>query len=173
MTYKHVLTDTQFTADQWLKYIVHCIMAGQNNRLKVLLGEIHKSVDEITKKRGQGFFADGVYYPGELKAPKGSRTMLPMQLQGDFNDFYKEKLDTNLQEGLISGVMHKLLYPCNSLQEVRDTIPDCVANVCDKLKVPRVMLRPAFTLGSDERSMRQYEKILPKIEFYCALQLIY
>jgi hypothetical protein len=77
-----------------------------------------------------------------------------------------------LEKQLITQIVYKLIGPCKTSQDIRDALPECLVGMFDNDLKERSRTRdPAWTLT--ERDMRQYRKILPKIETYATMKFLY
>lgn len=73
----------------------------------------------------------------------------------------------------IKQILFRLLYPCKSLQDARDALPDLLVNQWEDIKnLPRLHSE-AWTLLEDPRGMRQYKKSLDKMHFYAVHHLFF
>lgn len=78
------------------------------------------------------------------------------------------------EKQLITQIVFKLITPCSSVQDMRDALPECLVCFVDKWKTHLKRTRePAWTIAHNERDMRQYLQILPKIETYSAMRFLY
>jgi hypothetical protein len=66
-----------------------------------------------------------------------------------------------------------LFDPCESLQDMRDTLPECLVGCVPRLQQISREKEPAFTIKDNPRAMRQYLKVLPLMESYAAARLIF
>lgn len=74
----------------------------------------------------------------------------------------------------ISQILWKLTFQANNLQEIRDAFPDCISQLIPLFAaMPRFRAEPTYLIESDWRGVREYLKILPRIEFYAMTRLIY
>lgn len=124
----------------------------------------------------QAFIYDGaVYKPADLKLPNQAlkRRGLHPSLTDEMAAY---KLDAKVLDddrSFISQALKRLLDPCQSFQDVRDALPNCLADALSCTQGLRRQADEAFTIRDDERAMRQYRKILPRIELYAATRMIY
>jgi len=82
----------------------------------------------------------------------------------------KKKMDEDKKA--ISQILGLLLIHCFTLQDIRDALPECIVRIIVRRDIPRT--RPeAWCIQDNERAMRSYQQILPRIEFYMASQLLY
>lgn len=83
---------------------------------------------------------------------------------------YRKTVDDDRQ--IISQILGKLLSACDTTEQVRNEIPECVASLNPSWStIPRTQ-DPAQSIQDNPRDVRQYEKVLFKIEAYCAMRLL-
>lgn len=123
-----------------------------------------------------GFIYNGVVYkPLELKASNTAikRRGLHPDLADNMESYIKDLSLITRDKSFISQSLMQLIESCSNMQDVRDALPDCFADTHTGL-VGISRARPeAWTIASNPRAMRQYEKIRPKIEMYAAGRLLY
>lgn len=121
----------------------------------------------------EGFLFRGSYYTNldpKLQS-KGQRTTLHIRLVPEFMGTIKRRADFDYDRQQIRQVLVLLVQGAKSEQDVRDTLPECLADLLPFPPLART--RPeAFTIVGDERAMRQYLKVRDKIMYYSALRLI-
>lgn len=99
---------------------------------------------------------------------------LAFELLTEANEFLNDVKKVELDKEQIKQVLFKLLYPTTTLQEIRDALPDCLVPLApDISKLSRQTDDPTWFIRNDERALKQYRKILPKIEMYAMSRLIY
>lgn len=134
-------------------------------------------------KRLQGAQIDGFLHAGQFFLPKGvsltlagpgqAKTALHKDLIGEMLHHLKDRSTVQEEREFISQTLYKLLNPCRTQQDIRDALPECLVNCIPELaRLPR-QREAAFTIKDDPRALRQYEKILPKMEIYSAARLLY
>ncbi|MFA7188480.1 MAG: hypothetical protein WC117_00160 [Sphaerochaetaceae bacterium] len=142
------------------------------------LAQIVKTLDthnrELSKLTTRGFMFKGKNY-----IPEGSQIVamplpsLTFQLWNQGDAYLKDMDSVLLDKATIEQMLTRLLFHCGTTQEIRDTLPECLIPLVPALaSVPRVYAQ-GFWAPKDEMFKRQYEKILPKIEFYSATRLLY
>jgi hypothetical protein len=123
-----------------------------------------------------GFIYNGIVYkPLELKASNTAikRRGLHQDLAPNMDAYLKDLDLLTKDKAFISQSLMKLIDPCKNMQDVRDALPNCLGDThSELLGIPRER-EPGWTIQDDPRAIRQYEKILPKIEMYSAGRLIY
>lgn len=75
----------------------------------------------------------------------------------------------------VNQMVFRLVQGCTTRQDVRDALPEClVAQDKEMGLLEFERTRPAaYTLDNDKRAMKQYEKILPIIEYYSGTHLLF
>ena len=82
----------------------------------------------------------------------------------------------NLEDDLqaVGQALLAVVRPCETLQDLRDALPDCLswAMASELHDLPRTR-EEAWTLTEGTRQHRQYVKMKPRIEAFCAARLLY
>jgi hypothetical protein len=94
---------------------------------------------------------------------------LPESCWEDMEKFLLDKEQLDWDSKAFWQIMFSLISPCTSLQDVRDALPDFVAELVPELSVLPRTQPEAFTL-SEPRVVRQYQKLREKMEFYATVQ---
>lgn len=161
---------------EWVDLLSNALFVAENRRIGGIITELTKQNNVQKKVDAIGFRHVGETFaiPGMKRASKTPLPTLSFVLTNQGNDLLKERRALELDKSLISQVLFKQLYQCNDLQEVRDSLPDClIALIPELAKIPRKITDPLWINRNDERAMAQYRKILPKIEMYSVGQLLY
>ena len=77
------------------------------------------------------------------------------------------------EKQFITQILFKLVQTCNSVQEMRDALPECLVIFEPYMAKLTRTRKPAWTIEHVERDMKQYLKLMPKIESYCAMRYLY
>ena len=160
----------------WVNLLTKALFLAETRRIGVIVTELTQQNNAEKKTNSVGFRHIGETFviPRLKRTSKTPLPTLSFTLTNEGNDLLKERRALDLDKSLISQVLYKQLYQCNNLQEVRDSLPDClVALIPELAKIPRQMTDPLWINRNDERAMAQYRKILPKIEMYSVGQLLY
>lgn len=161
-------------ASTYINVIFEEMFAPQERRLQLRIDDLHRQNQEITRTRLDGFMYMGRFYkPIDVPNGPGTRQTLHLDLWDDMNAHLKDRQNVEHDKQLIRACLFWLLEPCRDLQEIRDTLPDCVAQLCyPEIQALERMRNPGFTLVND-RQRRGYEKQLPKMEAYSAARYIH
>jgi hypothetical protein len=120
-------------------------------------------------------YSGKVYKHSEDTTPDNEckRRGLHSSLIGEMASYDMDKSVLGRDGSFISQALFTVLDDCRDVQEVRDALPNCLS---DKLQSIQGLSRTrpeAFTILDNPRALRQYQKILPRIELDAATSLIY
>lgn len=144
-------------------------------RLGKEVERLDKLNQEIRGHRTQGFMLAGQYYfpPDCAYRPQAGQPSLDFSLSFHGQVFLKDKAHVEDDKQLIKQIIHLLIKDCDSIEDVRDALPESLIELSSVLgMIPRTR-ETAYTISHDPRMMRQYEQLLEKIDFYVATRMIY
>lgn len=150
------------------------------------LRRLDKVLDSIITRNGETFAvynSTGFLYLGEFysssrssqQPPSGHRLVLANHLLDDMREYLEQAGKLLLEVHMVNQMVFRLVQGCKTYQDVRDALPECLIAM-DKqghLKSLQRTRKAAFTLDNDAMALRQYEKILPIIEYYAGTHLIF
>ena len=154
--------------------IIEKLFSAERRRLQKFIDDLLKENQETTGQK-----TDAFRYNGQLYVPSGSAqglkssTTLDIKLWPKMDMYLKdtETIKNDAQE--IRQILFKLLFNAETDQQIRDALPDCIIDTAEGFSsIPR-MDNPEHIIMNDNRAIRQYRKVLPKIEFYATARLIY
>lgn len=125
-----------------------------------------------------GFLYQGEFYQRSNAARPptyGERLTLNPELWPAMDKYLKASSRLIMEVHLVNQAVYRLVRGCMSYQDVRDALPECLVaqDQTGKYKeLPRTR-EAAWTLAGDPMAIKQYEKILPSIEYYAASHLIF
>jgi hypothetical protein len=155
-----------------IQHMMQKLFVAEDRRITKALDVLIKQNQEATGMLSDGFMYQGKFYRhSNAAAGGGARTTLDLSLWPQMERLLQEKEEIELDRRQIEQVLFRLIEPCANLQHVRDAVPDCIIDITPaEVRELGRMGRPNWqTL----RDLRQYNKILPRIEFYSATRLIY
>ena len=127
--------------------------------------------DALVGKLTEGFNYLGVNYGRNGRLGFMNSVTLDARLASRMQVLIQFRKQMECEKQLITQMVFKLITPCRTTQEMRDALPECLATMLSE-KLPRTR-DPAWVLVENERDMRQYRKILPKIETYSTMKYLY
>lgn len=164
----------------WMNAVIHQLFAAEDRRLDRITSDLNRKNCEALGKIAHGFRHQGMrFIPLDLKQtvrqnPKQPLPPLASSLVPQADELIRDIKQTADDRTQIRQLFVRLLDPCISTQDIRDALPDCVAPLMPDLdKLPRTNPDPTWTIRHDERALRQYDKLIPKIEMYAVTRMIY
>lgn len=154
---------------------VAVLFKAEERRLDKAVEVLDTRNREIGGHKPQGFLLQGKLYrqkSATLIATAGIKP-LAYELTEDGNKFLKDRNEIDKDKQLIKQILYKLVEPCQNIQEIRDTLPECLVGLIPELSKIERRFAKGFFAPKDERFRRQYEAILPKIEMYSVTCLLY
>lgn len=162
---------------QFVEQIVAKLFESQDRRIDRLVTELDKKNREIKNYQVEGFLLQGqAFVPKNARyahARGTSRNSLSFTLQEEGNELLVEKRTLDHDRKIIEQFLYKTLYHCQNAQEVRDTIPQCLIQFSPQLQKMEQRSSIGFYAPKDPRYLREAEKIIPRIEYYSVLHLMY
>ena len=173
---------------QWLDIILEKLFAPEERRIEKMVANLNAQNGKLKNKQLLGFMHLGeLYVPEDCKqlfrVQHGRRNngsmnepvpTLDLRLSAEASQFTSDVNKVKADKDRIKQVLYKLIHQANSKQELRDALPECVVELIPELKaMDRFIQDPAFMIRSDWRAVKEYQKTLPKIEFYAMTALIY
>jgi hypothetical protein len=160
--------------NKYIDAIKNALFVAEDRRYEKQITDLHRSNQECMGQSLDGFMYEGTFYkPATSPFGKGIRRTLHLSLWDNMMAVLKDRKIVETDKQLIGQMLFKLLDPCFSHQDIRDAIPECIIDVCGQEITSLSRCRnPGFFLNHP-RDFRQYDEILPKIEFYSAARLIY
>lgn len=167
---------------EWIDAITARLFAAEHRRINSMIEELNRKNSEFKKKVLYGFIHMGERYIPEscraqFAANRRQQIALPtlaFELLPEASAFVSDINKIKLDKDQIKQVLFKLMYQANTLQELRDTVPEVIVPLVPELAgISREMRDPTYLIKSDWRAVRDYEKVIPKIELYAMAALIY
>lgn len=142
---------------------------------------IEQSIERLDRENRdiRGSAEWGFMWQGQRFVPKSSPyrvikvPALAFELRHSGNFLLKDIKQVDEDRQMISQVMHLLIIDCVTEQDYRDALPDSLVELSPKLQALSRTREAGYTISSNERSMRQFHKMLEKIDFYAATRLMY
>lgn len=100
--------------------------------------------------------------------PGQPRRALPEAAWPDMEKFLRDKDQVEQDSKKFWQILFSMINPCNTLQDVRDTLPDFIVEMVPQLVNHPRLRDEAFTLD-EPRTKRQYDKLREKMELYATI----
>lgn len=152
------------------------LFVGEKRRLNKSVADLIRANNELKGEQAAGFLFMGEYYTAAGFQVMGNGTKKPT-----LHDSLTSKAEWHIksatrvadEEKLIGQIIFKLLMPCETLQDMRDTLPDFLSEMIPALKPLPRLNEPGCSLSNDTRATRQFNKLIERMEFYAAARLMY
>lgn len=157
--------------------ICRSLFEAENRRIQNWIDKLTRANQTIRNNRTlEGFLHEGVYYrPSWLGRGIWPHGPLHDDLVEEARIFVADRENVLRDQQFIRQILFTLLYPCNTDQDARDTLPECLMPIIGPMgfNIYSRTREPAWSIQGNARAIRQYEKILPKIEEYAAARMIF
>jgi len=169
-------------SSEWIDAIIKRLFSAEDRRLDGVVEELNRKNSALKGKQLFGFMHMGQrYVPSCYKAQQialaRSRQPLPtlsFELQAEARNLVSDFNKIDLDKSQIQQLLFKLLYQANTLQQIRDALPECLSPLVPEVsKLRRQTDDPTWFIRNDARALKQYKKLLPKIEMYAMSRMIY
>lgn len=166
---------------EWIKAITERLFAPEDRRIDKMIEELNQRNSAIKGKQLFGFMHLGKrYIPQSCKAQAAAlrkQQVIPslaFELIDEASVFINDVKKVESDREQIKQVLFKLLYQANTLQDIRDSLPECLISLVPEVaKMDRRNEDPTWLIRNDHRALKQYAKMLPKIELYAMTRMIY
>ena len=153
--------------------LVTKLLEADKRRQNDSLIEINAANKSLQKQSIDGFIYRGDFWCPTLDGPilggaRVKRTLLHPTLEPKMNDWLSERNLIVHEQHLIRQVLHTLVRKCQDMQDLRDTLPECVVMLFKELDQLSRTREPAWTIQDNPRALSQWAKVLPRIEV-CAM----
>ena len=156
-----------------IKEISKQIFYKDIDRLKKMKSNL---IEENRKLGGEphGFLFAGEFYTdfpqGVNRA--GKREALQAELHETMQDYLFDIKKVQMDQLKVEQGLSMILIGCSNWQDVRDALPDSLAEMINETKnLPRTR-QEAFNIINNERAKRQFAKIRPLIDIYLMSRLM-
>lgn len=162
---------------RWIDEIILQLFEAEDRILQKTVTQLHRSNCEIKRQQFPGFIHMGKKFvvPGAM--PYGPRTPFPslaFSLLAEANQLMIHFNRLELDKSQIRQILFQQLQPCETYQEIRDSLPECLIPLVPRVKyLTRVQGDPLFKLHHNKIARDQYHKVLPKIEMYAMSRMMY
>lgn len=164
---------------QLIRQFLEDLFVAEKRRLDKSLGDLIRANNELKVVQAANFMYEGEVYASSSftvavgAGGAGQRPTLHETLVPKMEWHLKSANRVAEEEQIIGQVIFKLLSPCEDLQTMRDTLPDCLAEMIPALRTLPRQGEVGCSISNDTRATKQFNDMLERIEFYAAARLIY
>ncbi len=155
--------------------ILEALFSAEDRRLQKAVDQIHEHNQEALKKTLDGFQFQGKFYK-HSRSVTGMGSQLPtlhMSIWPEMEAHLVDRARVEEDRQLIGQVLHRLLYACIYIEQIRDAVPECIVDTLPPEIAALERQHNVLFFVNNDRDLRQFNKALPKIEFYSAARLLY
>ena len=158
-----------------IRALTDALFSAEIKRLRKRELDLVAENRSLSSEHYDGFFYQGQFYTDldRSLAAKGIKASLHSSLVPSMEQHIKDKKEVDFDRLRIRQALALSLNGIRNNQDLRDALPNQLAEMIDQIKaLPRH--RPeAYTLMDDPRKFQQYQKLREKIEFYAVARLLY
>lgn len=157
------------------------LFAAETRRLEREINDIVAANKEHSQISADWFLYQGNVYTSTLsnlmpggRGGNGGFPQLNMALNSRMVEYIRDKGDVERDRTMIKQILVTMLQGCTTGQEIRDTLPACLLPLAPEgIKGISQRYAEGFFAPKHERFVSQYQRLLPKIQFYCGTRLLY
>ena len=158
-----------------IKALTSALFMAETKRLKKRELELVAENRSLSSGHYDGFFYQGRFYTDLDRsiASKGIKASLHPSLVPSMERHIKDRREVEFDRLRVMQALALLLKDVRTAQDLRDALPNQLAEMIDQIKGMERSRPEGFTLMTDPRKIKQYQKLREKIEFYTAARLLY
>ena len=158
-----------------IRALTDALFSAETKRLRKREFDLVAENRSLSSQHYDGFFFQGQFYTDldRSLASKGIKTSLHPSLVPSMERHIKDKKEVEFDRLRVKQALALLLKDVQTAQDLRDALPNQLAEMIDQIKEMKRSRPEGFTLMTDSRKIKQYQKLREKIEFYMAARLLY
>ncbi len=158
-----------------IKRLKHELFSSEQKRIQDWIDKLSRKNQEAWNlPEGLGFLHNGAYYkPSWLGRGNWPKKALHSSLHDEMDAFIVDLGTLNNDSDFIGQAIFGLISNCNSMQDVRDALPECLVQLIPEWKNFSRTRDEAYTIVMNRRAYRDYQKVLPRMHVYAVAKLIY
>ena len=158
-----------------IRALTDALFSAETKRLRKREFDLVAENRSLSSQHYDGFFFQGQFYTDldRSLASKGIKTSLHPSLVPSMERHIKDKKEVEFDRLRVKQALALLLKDVRTAQDLCDALPNQLAEMIDQIKGMERSRPEGFTLMTDQRKIKQYQKLREKIEFYTAARLLY
>ena len=158
-----------------IRALTDALFSAETKRLRKREFDLVAENRSLSSQHYDGFFFQGQFYTDldRSLASKGIKTSLHPSLVPSMERHIKDKKEVEFDRLRVKQALALLLKDVRTAQDLRDALPNQLAEMIDQIKGMERSRPEGFTLMTNQRKIKQYQKLREKIEFYTAARLLY
>lgn len=164
---------------RWLNAIMAKLFEAEDRRLDRIVSDLNRKNCEARGRAAAGFFHQGIrFIPLDQKQAARANAKQPLvtlvpDLTAQAESLILDFKQTDDDKTQIRQLFVRLLDPCMTTQEIRDALPECVIPLVPELEQMPRRFAIGWSIHGDPRALRQYTKLISKIEMYAVSRMLY
>lgn len=158
-----------------IEALIDALFSAEYKRLRKQELQVVTENRSLSSDQFAGFFFGGKLYTDldRTIAHKSIKTNLHPSLVPSMERCQSDRKEVDFDRLRIKQALALSLKDVRNNQDLRDALPNQLAEMIDQIKGMDRMRPEAFTLMDEPRKYQQYRKLREKIEFYAAARLLY
>jgi hypothetical protein len=160
---------------------IEALFEAEDRRLKKIKDKLVEDNNKLNDTDHICFVYNGDYYvhssmvsfrnyPPSTVSPT---TSLHLSLTDRMQEFLADKKTVDSDRHQIAQILYRILRTLDSIQLYRNAMPECIVSLVPSLSSLQRTADQLEYFNGDERLIRQYNSLLPKIEMYSVTRFIY
>lgn len=157
-----------------ISQILKNLFTPEGLRLDREITELNKLNNFKLEVPVDGFMFDGTYYrPRSIPPSKVIHAQLHQEFRPRMENYIRDRAIIAEDLVWIRQILFNLLEDCESFQDIRDALPDCLSDTMPELHMLNRTRPEAYTIADNSRAMRSYNKLKPKLQLYSVSKMFY
>lgn len=149
------------------------LFQAERDRIHKLKIELHSKNDAAIGSRSHGFIYRGERFHVFKANQRVALPSIVFALNKEAASFYSEYKTQAREEERTRQLLVQLFNGCVTTQDFRDALPETLVVLVPEFKELPRHKEPAWTIQDNPRALREYNKMLPRIEMYSVTSMIY
>lgn len=149
------------------------LFKAEKDRIHKLKIELHNKNDAAIGTRSHGFIYRGERFYVYRASQRVALPSIVFALNKEATSFYNEYSTQVREEERTRQLLVQLFNGCITTQDFRDALPETLVVLVPEFKELPRHKEPAWTIQDNPRALREYNKLLPRIEMYSVTSMIY
>lgn len=158
-----------------IDHIITVLFEPDRRRIEAWIDRmIAKNEEAMGKTNVHCFIYNGDFYrQSNVRGFIQYRPALEYALWPEMDKLVADQRQVENDKAFCKQALVMLLEPCGTIQEIRDALPDCVAEVMPQLQGLERRYAPLWSISGNPRAQRQVAKIMPKLEMYSVTRMMF
>ena len=160
---------------------ISALFEAEERRLKKIKDKLVEDNNKLNDTDHICFVFNGDYYvhsrmlfnPVHTQSAVSPKASLHLSLTDGMQEFLADKKTVDSDRHQIAQILYRLICKVTTIQQIRNAMPECIVSLVPSLSSLQRTAPQLEYFNEDERLIRQYNSLLPKIEMYSVTRYIY